>query len=114
MPQIKIHPPKQLPEQSLSQQKSEDWQNELEIYLGQDESMARFMTDGIYETWTSQEVNHHRLDELNNRDPNRPEENAANREDVIAELLSKRRRELRTFIGQIAKIASKNMYAAIV
>ena len=67
------------------------------------------MTVGIYKTWTSQEVNNHRLDELNDRDPNRPEENAANREDVVAELLSKRRRELRTFIGQIVKVASKNM-----
>ena len=114
MPHIKIHPLKQLPEHSISQQEFEDWPNELEIYLGQDESMARFMTDGIYATWTSQEEDNHRIDELNERDPNRPEENAANRADIIAELLSKRRRELRTFIGQIAKAASKNMYAAIV
>ena len=57
MPQIKIHPPKQLPEQVISQQEFEDWQNELEIYLGQDENMARFMTDGIYATWQSQEQN---------------------------------------------------------
>ena len=58
--------------------------------------------------------NNQRIVELNDRDPNRPEENAANRADVIAELLSKRRRELRTFISQIAKAASKNMYASIV
>ena len=76
----------------------------MEIYLGQDKSMARFMTDGIYANWTSQDEDNHRIDELNERDPNRPEENAANREDVIAELLSKRLRELRTFIGQIAKV----------
>ena len=44
------------------------------------------------------------------RDPNRPTEDAVNR----AKLLSKRRRELKTFIGQIAKAASKNMYAGIV
>ena len=58
--------------------------------------------------------NNQRIVELNDRDPNRPEENAANRADVIAELLSKRRRELRMFISQIAKAASKNMYASIV
>ena len=52
--------------------------------------------------------------ELNERDPNRPEENAANRADVLEELLSKRCRELRTFIGQIAKAASRNMYSGIV
>ena len=114
MPQIKIHPPKQLPEHSLSQQEFKDWQNKLEIYLGQDESMARFMTDGVYADWSSQEVDPHRIDEIREGDPHRPEENAVNRVAVLAELLSKRRRELRTFIGQIAKVASKNMYAAIV
>ena len=51
--------------------------------------MARFMTEGIYNTWTSQEENNQRIVELNERDPNRPEENAANRADVIVELLSK-------------------------
>ena len=76
--------------------------------------MARFMTDGIYADWTSQEVDPHRIDEVRAGDPHRPEQNAANHDAVLAELLSKRRRELRTFIGQIAKVASKNMYAAIV
>lgn len=47
MPGIKIHPPKQLPEHSLSQQEFEDWTNELEIYLGQDAAMARFMAGGV-------------------------------------------------------------------
>ena len=76
--------------------------------------MARFMSDGIYNTWVSQEENNHRIEELNERDPNRPAEDVANCADVLAELLSNRRRELRTFIGQIAKAASKNMYAGIV
>ena len=76
--------------------------------------MARFMIEGIYNTWTSQEENNHRIVELNERDPNRPEENDANRTDILAELLSKQHRELRTIIGQIAKAASKNMYAGIV
>ena len=66
MLQIKIHPPKQLPEHSLSQQEFEDWQNELEIYLSQDDSMARFMADGHYSTWQSQEENLNRIMELNN------------------------------------------------
>ena len=72
------------------------------------------MTDGIYNTWLLQEESNHRIEELNERDPNRPAEDAANRADVQAELLSKRRIELRTFIGQIVKAASKNMYAGIV
>ena len=69
MPQIKIHMPKQLPEQAISQQEFEDWQNELEIYLGQDENMARFMSDGRYSTWQSQEENSQRLQAVHDRDP---------------------------------------------
>jgi len=114
MPGIKIHPPAQLPEQSISQQQFEDWTNELEIYLGQDEAMARFMDGGIYQRWTSQEANPDRIVELSADDPNTPRENADNRDAVLAELLAKRRRELRTFIGLVAKCAAKNMYAGIV
>ena len=114
MPQIKIHPPKQLPEHAISQQEFEDWQNELEIYLGQDENMARFMAEERYQNWQSQEENPHRIQIVHVRDLDRPADDAQNRDDVMAELLSKRRRQLRTFIGQVAKAASKNMYAAIV
>ena len=114
MPSIKIHPPKQLPEQAISQQEFEDWTNELEIYLGQDEAMARFMIGGIYANWASQEADPDRLAAISNQDPNLPAEDAVNRPALQQELLNKRRRELRTFIGLIAKVAAKNMYAAIV
>ena len=114
MPGIKIHPPKQLPEQSISQQEFEDWTNELEIYLGQDEAMARFMAGGIYDTWTSQEADPNRIQIVAPEDPQTPRDDAANRVAVMAELLAKRRRELRTFIGLVAKVAAKNMYAGIV
>ena len=112
MPTIKIHPPKQLPEHVLSQQEFEDWTYELEIYL--DEAMARFMIGVIYETWTSQEADPHRIPAVSDQDPNLPAADAVNRPAVMLELLAKRRRELRTFIGLIAKVAAKNMYAAIV
>ena len=69
MPHIKIHLPKQLPEHSISQQEFEDCQNELEIYLGQDESMARFMSDRFYNNWLLQEENNHRIEELNGEIP---------------------------------------------
>ena len=105
MPGIKIHPPAQLPEQSISQQEFEDWTNELEIYLGQEESMARFMTGGVYADWLSQEANQNRIAAIRDGDPHFPEENVAYRAAVLAEQLSKRRRELRTFIGQIVKVA---------
>ena len=64
MPQVKIHPPKQLPEQTLSEQEFQDWQNELEIWLREDDNLARFMQDGRYNTWQSQEANPHRIQEL--------------------------------------------------
>ena len=112
MPQIKIHPPKQLPEQAISQQEFEDWQNKLEIFLDQDENMARFMTDGLYHEWSSQEQDPHRIPAVG--DPDTPAEAVQNQDARMTELLAKRRRQLRTFIGQVAKSASKNMYAAIV
>ena len=114
MPKIKILPPKQLPEYTLSQQDFEDWQNELEIYLGGDEDMARFMTGGRYHTWESQERYPDRIHNLDARDPDRPQQDAANREDKLTDLLARRRCELQTFLGQDAKSASKNMYAMIV
>lgn len=114
MPGIKIHPPKQLPEHSLSQQEFEDWTNELEIYLGQDEAMAGFMDGGVYSEWTSQEADPNRIDQVRPGDPQTPGENAVNCDALMTELLAKRKRELRTFIGLIAKVAAKNMYAGIV
>ena len=114
MPAIKIHPPKPLPEQAISKQEFQDWQNELEIWLGEDDNMGRFMTGGRYETWQSQEAFPNRIDQLHPRDPERPQNDAANREDVLADLLAKRRRQLKTFLGQVAKCTSRNLYATIV
>ena len=94
MPQIKIHPPKQLPEQAISQQEFEDWQNKLEIYLGQDENMARFMTDGLYHEWSSQEQNPNRIPAVLDGDPDTPAEAVQNRDARMTELLAKRRRQL--------------------
>ena len=114
MPAIKIHPPKQPTEQVLSKQEFQDWQNELEIWLGEDSNMARFLTEGKYNTWQSQEQNPNRLAALNENVTYRPEASAKNRDDLLAECLAKQRRQLKTFLDQVAKCASRNMYAAIV
>ena len=82
--------------------------------MGQDENMARFMAEGRYHQWQSQEENPHRIQIVHVRDPDRPADDAQNRDDIMTELLAKRRRQLWTFIGQVAKATSKNMYAAIV
>ena len=114
MPAIKIHPPKPLPEQAISEQEFQDWKNELEIWLGEDDSMARFMSRGIYRNWQSQEQLPERIADVDPRDPDRPAQGAANREDLRTELLEKRRRQVNTFLGQVAKCTSRNMYATIV
>ena len=114
MPKVKILPPTPLPDKVLSPQEFEDWQNELEIYLGGDEDMARFMTEGRYNTWEANDVYPHRLRQLHARDPDCLAADAPNRDDRVEELLTKRRRELKTFLGQVARAASKNMYATIV
>ena len=77
--------------------------------MGQDEDMARFMAGGVYANWTSQEANPLRIDAVRAQDPQIPGENTANPAAVMTELLAKRRRDLRTFIGLVAKVAAKNM-----
>ena len=72
------------------------------------------MSDGIYNTWTSQEQNPHRIQNVHANDPYRPQPAAHNRDDLMAELLNKRRRQIKTFLGQVAKCASRNMYTSIV
>ena len=76
--------------------------------------MARFMQDGRYNQWQSQETNPHRILELDPDDPETPENNVQNRQGRLQELLVKRRRQLKRFLGQVAQCTSKNLYAAIV
>ena len=69
MPGIKIFPPSQLPVKNLSQQQLEQWIVQLEIWLGQDNDMARFMERGIYQNWAADEVTPHRIVALHANDP---------------------------------------------
>ena len=48
MPAIKIFPPKQLPDKGLSEHSFEAWTSQLEVSLGVDDDMARFLQDGFY------------------------------------------------------------------
>ena len=106
MPAIKNFPPKQLPDKGLSEHSFEAWTSELEVFLGVDDDMARFLQDGSYSSWQSEETLHGRIQQLNladeitvNRDPTEPEK-VAKREAI----LNKRRRELKTFLKQVAKV----------
>ena len=110
MPGIKIFPPSQLPVKNLSQQQLEQWIVQLEIWLGQDNDMARFMERGIYRNWAADEVTPHRIAALHNNDPkNLPALTDPQRD----ELLQERQRQLRTFLSQIAGCVSIEHYATI-
>ena len=76
--------------------------------------MARFMEAGQYANWQSQEQNPDRIQILHANDPDRPNEDAANREDRLKDLLNKRRRQLKTFLGHVARCTLQNLYATIV
>ena len=114
MPAIKIFPPKQLPDKGLSEHSFEAWTSELEVFLalGVDNDMARFLQDGSYSTWQSEETLHGRIQALNatdeitiNREPN--EQDKVTKREA---LLNKKRRELKTFLNQVAKVVSANHY----
>ena len=112
MPAIKIFPPKQLPDEGLSEHSFEAWNSKLEVFLGVNDDMARFLQDGSYSSWQSEETLHGRIQTLNladeitvNREPTEPEK-VAKRETI----LNKRRRELKTFLNQVAKFVSTNHY----
>ena len=99
MPSIKIYPPKQLPDKVLSEQKFAAWCTELEVRLGEDDDMARFMDDGPYNTWEAEESFPGRI-----RTHIAPDE---------AEILPKRKRQLKTFLSQVAKVVSENHYNTV-
>ena len=76
--------------------------------------MARFMTDRRYHTWQLQEQNPLRIQDLDPNNPDRLQPAANNGANLLADLLNKQRRQLKTFVGQVAKYASGNMYVSIV
>ena len=100
MQSIKIYPPAQLLDKNLSEQKFEAWQTELEVWLGEDDDMARFMGNGIYREWTSAEV-------LSNRIA------AISANDVEGADLGKHRRQLKMFLSQVTKVVSDNHYNTV-
>ena len=72
------------------------------------------MKGGRYTNWQSQEQNLNRIQILHANDPDRPNEDAANKDDRLDDLLIKRRRQLKTFLGQVARCTSQNLYGIIV
>ena len=71
---VKLYLPKQLLKQQISEQDIQDWHNKLEIRLGADEDMARFMSEGRYHTWQSEEQYLQRILQVHVNNPDHPEQ----------------------------------------
>jgi len=77
--------------------------------------MARFMQDGRYSFWSSEESLAGRLGDLDPVDQRKVdlEENLVTRATDEAQTLNKRRRQLKTFLSQVAKVVSENNYSTV-
>ena len=72
MTTIKLHPPKELPEESISAVAFEAWRNQVLSFLEQELINSEFI-NGNYATWHAKNtaVNGRRLDKLVNTDPDK-------------------------------------------
>ena len=115
MPSIKILPPKQLPNKGFSEQKFKTWTTELEVWLGADNDMARFMQEGQYSTWEAEEVTPGRILTLHADDQTlaEAEDTAIMKAAKRTEILAKRKRQLKTFLSQVAKVITDNHYNVV-
>ena len=52
MPQIKINPPERLPEGALTEQQSQTYRTELDVYLELEDKFEHFIS-GEYDRWTA-------------------------------------------------------------
>ena len=99
MAPIKIYPPAKLPEKGVTDMLFNVWVEELEVYLGQDETLSVFMDGGHYAEWLAFDANANRILQPQG-------------EDDINQL-PLRRRQLRTFLSIIAKSCDINHYNII-
>ena len=99
MPGVKVYPPDTLPAQGVNEDDFNIWQEQLTVYLLQDNNNERFFDGGIYAEWSSEEEFPGRI-----RIPAAPDQ---------AAILPTRRRELRTLISQIAKSCHKTDFQTI-
>ena len=88
MPTIKIHLAQRLPINGLTQPKFEEWIVELEVYLGSDNDMERFMMEGIYNQWEAAENNPHRIANVHDDNPAIQTDIARPADDADAQVLA--------------------------
>ena len=64
MPTLKIYPPTRLPSSNVSETQFSMWQEELEVYISQEQDFKVFLPNKLYSTWLSYEENPDRIPEL--------------------------------------------------
>ncbi len=102
MATIKIYPPRQLPNEGVTEVAFEIWKEELEIYLDIDQRFHKFLPKGKYDKWEPAESFPDRIKQL------KPE-------DIAAEIdINAVRRELRQFLTIIAKLIHEDYYHPII
>ena len=68
MPHLKIYPPTRLPNNNVTETQFNMWQEELEVYLSQDQDFKIFLPNKAYQTWTSYEEDPNRIPDLKEGD----------------------------------------------
>ena len=110
MTQIKVYPPSQLPDRSVSETQFKIWIEELEVYLSQEEKFRVFLQGGDYDQWQAQESNPDRILGLKGEDLTRP----ARSTETDTAKLKERVRDLRTVLSIVGKCVSQGHYEVVV
>ena len=105
---IKIHPPNQLPEGSLSEQEFQKWKTELEMYLSMEDKFALFLPGETYCEWKPGEEGEKRIRE---KKQVLGADGITLVEDTV--LLAARNKQLNVFLGLIAKTVAQGHYATV-
>ena len=101
MSKIKISKPERLPREGVTDTDLNTWINEIFNYLNQEDDFHLFKKGGPYESWQAAEVNPDRIAALA-------------QQDVEANNLNKRRRQLHNYLTIIAGCAFKDQYMVII
>ena len=101
MPTVKVFAPEKLPATGVSETRLQIWYDQLICYLEQEDDYALFMDGGAYETWDAAEEFPDRIRRVVG-----PDAGAAH--------LTKRRKQLWTFLTIIARACHENDYKPII
>lgn len=100
MPPQKVYPADVLPAQGVTEEDFNIWMEQMNIYLVQNDDYEMFLEGGRYSVWRAAEDYPNRIQTF--ADP-----------DADAATLAKRRKQLRTFLGHIAKSCHKSDFQTI-